>query len=100
MSLLAVQVCAAVKLYNNHDLNESSHNDILYAKVKAKNMEKFDDKIKSLLWGREKNHKMVWKTWQVQGKRMKIVNSLNDTQQCLTFDVCLFCFFSFNCSWR
>lgn len=40
MSLLATQVCAAVKLYNNRDPNESSHNDILYAKVKAKNMGK------------------------------------------------------------
>lgn len=40
MSLLATQACAAVKLYNNRDPNEQSHNDILYGKGKAKNMEK------------------------------------------------------------
>lgn len=38
--------CAAVKVYSNRDPNESSHNDILYAKEKVKNMEKFDDEIK------------------------------------------------------
>lgn len=49
MSFLAGQASAVVKLYNNHDPNESSHNDLSVCKQKAKHIEKFDDNIKSLL---------------------------------------------------
>lgn len=61
MSLLVVQVRAAVKLDSNRDPNESSRNDILYAKVKVGNMEKFEDKIKSLLVEGERKHKQFGK---------------------------------------
>lgn len=71
MSLLAVQVCAAVKPYSNRDPNESSHNDILCAKVKVTNMEKIGDKIKILLERGKKKQKLFGKLGRSKLKSFK-----------------------------